>query len=232
MKKTFKILVTLVLCIISLPVLSQDIPNTRSIRTISGEDLLIQSKDGLIEEYYLNQELKISTVTFPNNVIENYWMRYNIFDDRIEFAHLENKDQLKIMINDPSLIFTIEDKKFQYLNFSDQSRYSKGIFEIIKRFDDTNVLVKKYTVKTLQPEEKNSSNYSSKTGPDIESETDFYYVENGQISKISNNKRKSTKDLDNSKQDLLNNYIKKNKVKFDDNGKGLSELITYYRSIK
>lgn len=190
---------TLAICITSLPVLSQDRP-TIFIRKLNGDDLLIQPKNDLIEGYYLNHELKISTITHPNDVIEKYWMRYNVFNDRIEFAPLDNKDQLKIMAKDPSLIFTIEDKKFQYLNFSDQSRYSKGIFEIIKRFDDTNVLVKKRTVTILQPEEKNKSNYSSNTGPDIESETDFYYVENVQISKISNSKRKSIKDLDDSKK--------------------------------
>ena len=132
----------------------------------------------------------------------------------------------------PNLVFMLGDKKFQYIDFTNQKNGASGIFEIIKIYDQENLLVKKHIKSIVNPEEKDQTTYSTKQDPRIVSKTSFYYVEDGVLNEIENHKKRSLSSLEESKEKQLKNFIRDRDIDFDDDGKGLAELIAYYRSIK
>jgi hypothetical protein len=202
-------------------------------RLISAQDLLMSMDSGkFVGSPYLDENLSYGTVLLDGNKSANYYMRYNVLNDQIEFGDKNETSKLKAMPNDPSAIFILGDAKFQYLDFANQKNGVSGIFEIIKIYDQENLLVRKYTKSIRQPEEKDQTSYSPNPDPKIVSKTEFYFVENGNLNIIVNNKKRALKSLDDSKQKELKKFIKNRDINFDDNGKGLAELIAYYRNIK
>lgn len=202
-------------------------------RSITGQDLLMSVESGtVVGSPYLDDKLAYGTVILEDDTSLTYFMRYNILNDQIEFSTVNDVAELKSMPYDSSLIFKLGDKRFQYLDFEDQQNGLSGIFEIVEVFDDKNKLLKKYTKTVVKPEGLNQTSYSNKQDPRIVSKEAFYSLEDGALNAIENHKRRSLKYFDSSKEKQLKDFIKDRNIDFDDDGKGLAEIIAYYRSIK
>lgn len=202
-------------------------------KTLTAQDLLMSYDSGKVDgSPYLSSTLEYGTVKFNNGTADSYFMRYNIYNDQIEFSKTNDESTLKGMPYDPSVVFGIADKNFQYIDFSDQNEKLAGIFEIIKIYDQNNLLVRKYTKRIQEPEGASKSSYSSNSKSRFVSDEKFYLIQDDAIVNIDNHKRRSLNAFDDSKEKELKNFIKERDIDFDDDGKGLAEVVAYYRSLQ
>jgi|GEM_PF-2862821 len=214
--------------------------HAQQVNTVEGSDpsrtfLVSQFVNGEIDgSPYLMDEWKQGIVLINGKFDSQYYMKYNVLEDRMEFSDNSSGQGARALAKEQSLIVQMDGRSFQYIDFSEQEGDLIGYFEIIKSFDSNNLLLKQIKKRVDQPNEIQRTGYSNASSqkPSIKTTTAFYYVEDGQVEEIQNHKKRSLRSLDDSKEKDLKMFIKDKNIDFDDDGLGLAELITYYRSIK
>ncbi len=197
-------------------------------------EVLVFDSGELIGTPYLNEEWSEGLIIGQNQKILQYFINYNIIENRIEFSDEASLSNTKALISDNTTIIQIDGRSFQYIDFSSQIQNLKGYFEIIKGFDSVNLLLQRFEKSIVQPNDFQRTGYSSNVSkkPRIKSTSSYYFVENDKISKIQNHKKHSLDILDADKQKLLKKYIQDNDIRFEEDGKGLAKLLNYYVNLK
>jgi hypothetical protein len=225
---------TLIL-LISLSVHAQQVNNTVGGSDLSNTFQVSQFVTGEINgSPYLMDEWTQGVVLINGKVDSQYYIKYNILEERMEFSDNFSGEGARALAKEQSLIVQMDGRSFQYIDFSKQDGDLAGYFEIIKSFDAKNLLLKRVQKRLDEPNEIQKSGYATASGqkPSIRTTTAFYYVEEGKVEEIQNHRKRSLRSLDDSKEKELKTFIKKSDVDFDDDGKALAELIAFYRGIK
>jgi hypothetical protein len=202
---------------------------------LNSQDLMLSKSSNKVEgSAYLNDDdtLMPGLVLVGSDKKATYFMRYNVLNDRIEFSENMQGENLMAMPKQEDMVIQLRADKFQYLDFSNVDSDLKGYFKIIKAFDAENLLVAKYTKELVEPDEKAKSTYSTKQYARIVDSFDFYFIEDGDIMEVRNHKRRVLKSLDEDKEDEVKDFIKDRDIEFEDDGKGLAEVLAYYLSLK
>lgn len=172
---------------------------------------------------YIDEKLVEGLITLGNGSQQVFFMRYNVLDERIEFSQDKDPKTLKALPKIKDLVITLSGKTYQYLNIDG---LPAGYFEIVKAFDKDTFLLVNHSKRIQESQSKNS--YSSSQRSRLISNMKVYFLSKGKVIKIDNHKRRSLNAFPESKQSELKDYIKKNKIKFTDDYRGLTALITKY----
>jgi hypothetical protein len=232
MKKHLILTLTLIL---SSFIYAQQVNNTVGGSNLSNTFQVSQFVTGQINGTpYLLDEWKQGLILINGKVDSQYYIKYNILEERMEFSDNVLGDGARALAKEQMLIVQLDGRSFQFIDFSEQVANLAGYFEIIKSFDAKNLLLKRVEKGLNQPNEIQRSGYATSDNqkPSITTKTAFYYVADGEIKEIQNHKKRSLKALNNTRESDLKAFIKEKDIDFDDDGNGLAELISYYRSIK
>ncbi len=175
---------------------------------------------------YLNDEfISGSVFTTSKTQFTDVPLRYNIYNDNIEFK--QNNNPVQELAN-PEIVEKVEfgDYKFVYIPYSDSRKTDKGFFNILEEGKAT--LYQKPLV--IFEEAKATSPYQDAKPARFDRKSDEYYigVENGEAKKIDS--KKDLPDLFPDHKKEVETFIKKKKVKPNDE-ESLVELVKYYNSL-
>ncbi len=175
---------------------------------------------------YLNEEfIQGSVYTTSKTRFADVPLRYNIYNDNIEFKLSDNPVQ---ELANPEIVEKVEfgDYKFVYIPYSDSKKTEKGFFNILEEGKAT--LYQKPLV--IFEEAKATSPYQDAKPARFDRKSDEYYIQvaNEEASKVDSKKDLPNLFPDHKKE--VETFIKKKKVK-PNNEESLVELVKYYNSL-
>jgi hypothetical protein len=162
---------------------------------------------------YLNEDFvstKISSM--PNQI---FGVRYNIYDDQMEFQGAENtvyslnKDDDSIEIT-----FTAANESYNIFNYVDESgRQKKGYFIKLNN-EGENLILKKHRVVFLE-EQPSKTGYDAPKPAIYKNVKDRYYIKlaNNEAVLIPTKKKKLAKELFPENSKIILDFINSNKIK-------------------
>ena len=191
----------------------ETILNPKSSENLSEELKKIQHKK------YLSQDYKPA---FVDDFDQKAFLRYNIFEDEMEFVKDEN-------------IYYVQKAVGRKIRFTDNSLYrvyalnGKLQFFLVHK-DGKNVLLGKHLIKFVEAKKTNSS-YGSDKPADFKRRKDELYlaIDNKTLVKLSK-KKKEFYNAFGDKAGQIKSYIKKNKLKHQ-SMKDLKNIIAYYNTL-
>jgi hypothetical protein len=182
-----------------------------------------ESRD-LIGSPFIEEALQKGTLFLSGTDTQDFFMRYNVLEQRAEFSDNNDVTTLKILPKEDRFVIQIDDKIYQYLSLE----YLKpDYYEIIKTFDENTLLLVRHTKNIIKIEQKNSYTRNIQKAR-ILSKVKIFFLHQDKAIELDNHKKRSIKAFPGSTQSQLKTYIKKNKIKFNDDYKGLIALINKY----
>lgn len=191
----------------------ETILNPKSSENLSEDLKKIQHKK------YLSQDYKPA---FVDNFEQQAFLRYNIFEDEMEFVKDEN-------------IYYIQKEAGRKVRFIDNTLYQvytlhgKPQFFLVHK-DGKNLLLAKQEIKFVEPK-KASSSYGSDKLADFKRKKDELYlaINNTNLVKLSKSK-KTFYQAFGDKAGLIKSYVKKNKLKYK-SMEDLKVIVAHYNTL-
>jgi hypothetical protein len=155
----------------------------------------------------------------------NVPLRFNIYSNEMEFS---TEDGSVYFIAAPEIIdyVLIEEQKYIYVPFAVGSRLQRGYFKILTE-GKAQLLLKQNI--TLRDAELPQAYKDAQPARFVRTQDDFYIrLTPSEARKVSN--RKELFSILTDKNSELNNYLKKNRIRFN-RSEDMTELIEYYNSL-
>ncbi|MGB3590170.1 MAG: hypothetical protein WBA16_00660 [Nonlabens sp.] len=197
-----------------------------------GASINDESALGYSGTAFLNKELTQARLIVNGGNTQVFFMRYNILEDRMEFSPKKNISNLKAMPKSSDIVINLQGKRFQFLNASLKNNNRSGYYEIIHAYDENTLLVIKHKKSILEREGSQSSMYSMKTRSTLKDSKELFLFEDNNLTELSNNKKRLLKILPKEYKKALSTFIKDNKIKFNDDYRGLTATIKQYLALK
>jgi ribosomal protein S20 len=175
---------------------------------------------------FLEETLELGTLILNGGDAQVFFMRYNVLEQRIEFSDTNDVETLKMLPKEDNILIQLRGKTYQYLHLGN---LPTGYYEIAKTFDEDRLLLVQHKKIIYEVERRNSYNSSQKS--QIKSSEKMYFLDNKDAIEIENHKKHSVKAFPKSTQSVLKTYIKENKIKFNDDYKGLIALLNKYMTL-
>ncbi len=175
---------------------------------------------------YLNDDFIKGTIyTTSEQKYVDLPLRYNIYNDELEFKTPEDK---VLALGTPEIIEAVEygDQVMVYLPYTDNTKIKKGYFKVLLLGDVS--LFSKYVVEFKEAGEPNA--YDNAKPAEFSRNKDVYYLKigNEQAKKVGTKKELIEAFPDHKKE--IESFVKKNKIKPSDPDK-LKALINFYSTL-
>lgn len=183
------------------------------------------TEDNIDGSPYLNNEFINGTVfTTSKYQFVDIPLRYNIFNDDLEFRTADNK---VMAMATPEIIerVTLGEYEMVYIPFSSLKKLKRGYFKVIVIGEVS--LLARPQILYQKPEEPRP--YKEAKPPKFVKKPDNYYLRNGKNEAIKVDKKSEVIDFFPAHNDEVAAFIKKNKIKTNKEN-GLKELVEYYNS--
>jgi len=193
-------------------------------QVMNSDKVIVSEYDKIEGTPYFNKDYIDCIVYFRNDSVYKIALRYNIFDNRMEYKY---KD-LVYSIANPRDIYKIEmgDKTFIYY-YSKENLNFEGYYQLL--VNGKALLLVKMKV-SYREKEKPKGIEESKPERFVRGQNKYYVVISGQEPKWLKNK-KSIPEIFGEQSDKMLAYVKKQKISFK-NEKDLIRLVEYYNSIQ
>lgn len=175
---------------------------------------------------YLENTFRSGTVyTTAKKKFENVLLRYNIYNDDLEF---ETPNKIILAIDDPEIIELADfgDYKMTYLSYTNGSKTSTAFFKIVEEGKAS--LYAKPEVFYQKGQESNGIKPAKPA--QFVSKPDSYFIQIGTNTAKKVGSKKDLLALFADRQNKIATYIKKNKVKVN-KADQLQGLVKYYNSL-
>ncbi len=175
---------------------------------------------------YLQDEFANGTVyTTTKQQFVDIPLRYNIYNDQMEFKTPDNKIQA---MASPETVERIKFNNIEmiYVPFSNVKKIRKGFFRVVEKGNAS--LLSRSEVIFKDAEEPGA--YKEAVPPRFQRKPDSYYVKVGEEQAKRVNSKKELVGLFPAHKNELTSYIKKNKVKTNKE-ESLIALVRYYNSL-
>ncbi|AUC78552.1 hypothetical protein CW736_03685 [Nonlabens sp. MB-3u-79] len=172
---------------------------------------------------FIEEDLKEGIVTIGEDNKQVFFMRYNVLNERIEFSKTNDVATLKALPKIEDLVILLEGKTYQYI---ESGNLPAGYYEIVKAFDADTFLLVEHDKNIMEVEQKSSYNSGQKSK--IRSSETIFFFDNKNAIEIDNHKKRSVNAFPESTQSELKSFIQDNKIKFNDDYKGLIAIIDKY----
>lgn len=195
----------------------------RANKMATGDFSQTISEENIDGSPYLNDEFIAGTV-FTTSKLQyvDVPLRYNIFNDDIEFRTNENKI---MAMATPEIIerVTFGEYEMVYAPFASQKKIKRGFFKVVLKGNIS--LYARPQILYQQPEEPGA--YKEAKPAKFVTKPDTYYFRNGKNEAIKVDKKSEVIDFFPAHNDEVATFIKKNKIKTNKEA-DLKELVEYY----
>lgn len=191
--------------------------------------------DGVKGSPYLLDNFMPATIatTNTNQLEKSYFVRYDIFSDAIQFSSDKEGTNASYLSQSRNLVVNFDNKSFQYIDYVLDKNEKNGYVQILAVLENNVVLgaIHRKIIKNGNTDRKSS--YSLPTESSFKDEKDFLLIDNeGFAFTIENDKKRILKNFDSKYKDEISEYIKSNKIRFEDDYRGLIAVAKYYATIK
>ncbi|MGJ8683792.1 MAG: hypothetical protein ACSHWW_04175 [Nonlabens sp.] len=204
-------------------------------------------------DLYQNQNVRIGTKSFSDDVegspyyteefvlasmsmdgaesSGNAYVRYDIYSDVMEIASLKDGSDKSFAMQDSRITIDFGDKTFRYMTFSRNGNEVSGYLEILTETNGQTLAVR-HSKEVKTTELTGASGYQRQKPPRFADTIEFFLIDaDGKAVKFENHKKKILKGLTDDKAKQVKQYIKENKIKFDDSYRGLIAVAKYYSEL-
>lgn len=131
-----------------------------------------------------------------------------------------------------NIVIEFDNRKFQFIDFTLNGTEGSNYVELMANLDGGYILGAVLT-KSIFQDTTPASSYSSAKPPVMKTNKQFMIIDkDGVAVELENSKKGATKFIEEKYQDQIKEYIKSNKIKFENDNKGLIAVAKYYLSIK
>jgi len=198
----------------------------RTSKISSGEWQKMLSENDIEGSPYLNDEFINGTIfTTSKYQFVDVPLRYNIYNDQIEFKTPTNEIQA---LETPGIVETVEfgDYKMVYIPYTNSKKIRHGFFTLEEKGNVS--LYSRLDVIFKKAEE--SGAYTDAVPAKFKKKSDSYYIRIGLEQAKKVDCKKDLLEIFPDHEDEIKVFIKKNKVKTNKPEK-LKELVRYYNSL-
>lgn len=199
----------------------------RSNKIATGEFKNVLTEDDIKGSPYLNDEFLTGSIYTTSKVqFVDIPLRYNIFNDDLEF---KSPDDKVLAMSTPEIVekAVFGEYTMSYIPFSNVKKVRRGFFRVLEEGDKSTLYARPMI---LFEEQKEPGAYKEAEPAKFISRPDTYYIRFGKkaAKKIGNKKELIAMFPDRNSE--VESFIKKNKVK-PSKPEGLKKLIQYYNSL-
>lgn len=203
---------------------------------ISNGKVVINTKDIKGTPYWSEDFVAGKIISNKDNSSLQAFIRYRIFDDVFEVKKEKNDNEIMVMKRSSTFDILLNNKRFTLLTdlpVKINGAYNGYGMTMVQPTSGEGVSLYKRMSKEYHPEVPAKGPYDRAEKAELES-IDFYFVGiNGQLHQIIPDRREAYKAFP-DKNDLLKNYIKKERLRFrnDEIDQDLTTLVNYYNSLQ
>lgn len=169
----------------------------------------------------LNSEQKPAAAYFQYDVYSGV-MKMSLYPNGQESVYLSQARNIQV---------EIDNHKFRYVDYSLNGREYSSYLEVLQTLASDHILGVIHSKEIAQREVAGSSSYATTPNPKFKDVLNIVLVDkDGNAVQFDNHKKRVYSNLDDKYQDQIEDYIKKNKIKFDDDYKGVIAVAKYYAS--
>ncbi len=182
--------------------------------------------DSYVGSIYTNKKYQNATIIAEKEGTFNAQVRYNIFNDALEYTDNSN---LYEIVKTPTTHVRIDNDYFYYCTFRDERGFNNHGYFVLIELTEQYRIYKKYDLKVTEPKSMDADTGTTQVGKIKTIET-YYLEENGTVIDLPT-KKKDLLAVFSDKKDELKEYIKKEKIKIkkkDD----LIKLVAKYNALK
>ena len=198
----------------------------RTNKVQSGEFKMILTENDIDGSPYLNDEFINGTIfTKSKSQFVNVPLRYNIYNDQIEFKTPTNEIQA---LGTPEIVETVEFGNYimVYIPYSNARKIRHGFFKVEEKGN-----VSLYSrLEIIYKKAEEPSGYKDASSAKFVKKSDSFYIRVGSAEAKKVDSKKELIAIFPDHKDEIAAFIKKNKVKINKPEK-LKELILYYNSL-
>jgi len=198
----------------------------RTNKLLNGKIDNLLSENTIQGSPYLTDEFITGTIfTTSKTQFVNVPLRYNIYNDQLEFKTPSNEIQAMVA---PEIIEKVDFGSFTmvYVPYSDVKKMRRGFFKVL---EDGNASLYARSELTFKEATKPAA-YKDAEPPKFVSKPNTYYIRVGMEQAIKVGNKKDVVKIFPEHQTEITSFIKKNKIKTN-NPESLKKLIQYYNSL-
>ncbi|TYP76001.1 hypothetical protein [Aquimarina intermedia] len=174
---------------------------------------------------YINSSLKDASVIDEKSGTFQAKLRYNIYNDAIEYKVNQDLFELDKRV---SMNVRIDDDYFYYCNFETTRGQERSGYYILVDLNDSYRIYKRYSLNITEPQK--SKAYAPTVPGKLTPELTYYLEEKNMILEIPINKKELLA-VFSDKEDGLKSYIKKEKIRLRKE-EDLIRLVSRYHALK
>lgn len=168
-----------------------------------------------------------SIITKDSLMYKDILLRYNIYQDEMEFTITPDDDPRIIGSPRNFLFFNLEDRVFAYISFQLNKKPASGYFELLN-MGECKFLIRRHT---YFAQAEASRGYIGPTPARFEKGKDAYYLKLGTDLPIEiNMNRNSVLEAFGEKQDIIAGFVKDNNLSYR-RPEDLVKMVQYYNSL-
>lgn len=160
------------------------------------------------------------------------YVTYDVYNNMMMMSEDVSGKDAFVLSQARNILITFKNHTFKFIDYKLNGEELSNYVQILSNPDENNLLVIVRT-KSIFEDTTPVSSYSTPKPPRLKMNTQYLIIDkNGEATQIENNKKGFYKNLESQNQEMMKDFIKQNKVKFDEDLKGLIETANYYFSLK
>lgn len=201
----------------------------------SNNDLLKSPADGVKGSPYLLEDFKPAVISIigTKQSESNMFVRYDIFSDAMQFSNFSDGANAQYLSQARNLITTFDNRTFQFIDYVMDGEEKSGYVEILAQLDNNLTLGIVHSKFVDKGSNDRKTGYGLPTEPSFKSKYQYLLIESDGVAiALDNDKRRVANNFEAKYIDQIKDYIKVNKIRFEDDNKGLIAVAKYYATIK
>lgn len=161
------------------------------------------------------------------------FVSYDVLSGIMKMSFQSNGEEAFNLSQARNLRINFDNRSFQYFDFTLNGVERSNYVEVLATLGNGYTLGIVHSKSIERKEVAGNSSYAVASPPRIRNTMEFILIDtDGVAIEFENGKRDVYKNVGDKYQDKIKDYIKDNKIKFDDDFKGLIAVAKYYASLK
>lgn len=187
-------------------------------------------KGEIIGTRFYNEEFVMGSIQV-NELSQGFFLKYDIFSDAFLYATSKDNETENYLARKPEIIVKMNGQTFKYYNFNNEF---SGYYEFLGAISPDKNLVLKHLKQLVEAQDNFESGYASQSNKTrLTTSKKFYVIDkNKDLKEVDNHKKRVLKFISNDNDaKKVKAFIKKEKLDFEDDGKGLIKTLSFYYSL-
>ncbi len=189
----------------------------------------------IVGSRYFNEGYQLAKVTILDSDQKpaDAFIIYDVLSGLMKMSFQSNGEDSFNLSQARNIRVNFDNRNFQYFDFTLNGSERSNYVEVLSTLDNNYTLGIVHSKAIERKEIAGNSSYAVAPPPRIKNTMEFILIDaDGVAIEFENGKKSVYRNVEDNYQNQIKDFIKDNKIKFEDNYKGLIAVAKYYASLK